>query len=53
MSLCLDQYVIISADSCSIGTLVFLQTSNIVLSRQGEREGGKEGGREGGRDGGR
>ena len=32
MLLCLDQSVIISADSCSIGTLVLLQTSNIVLS---------------------
>ena len=32
MSLRLDQSVITSADSCSIGTLVLLQTSNTVLS---------------------
>ena len=32
MSLFLDQSVIISTDSCSIGTLLLLQTSNTVLS---------------------
>ena len=32
MSLFLDQSVIMSADSCSIGTLLLLKTSNTVLS---------------------